>query len=107
MDEKQSTYLESGTHIEHIYKHSDVWRECVSASDHFFLLPRYWVTGIPVTTESSLNDTSSSSDVTAGTSQDDETISEGSDSDQQTYRYCQCPEEGTMIVCDNPDRPTE
>ena len=115
MNEDESHHLETGMHIERIYKDPDLWTECTTKSSQFFktcLLPEImgnWYTRPSFTTEAS--NTGLSEDWTAtGDSLDQDDTTESTDTcnvDQPLYCYCQGPEVGTMIACDNPDCPVE
>ena len=115
MNEDESHYLEIGMHIERIYKDSDLWTECTTKSSQFFktcLLPEImgnWYTRPSFTAE--VSNTGLSEDWTAtGDSLDHDDTTDSTDTrgvNQPSYCYCQGPEEGTMIACDNPDCPIE
>ena len=115
MDEDESHYLETGMHIERIYKDPNLWIECTTKSSQFFktcLLPEImgnWYTRPSFTAETSNADLSEDSTAT-GSSLDHDDTPESADTyyvDQPSYCYCRGPEEGTMIACDNPDCPIE
>ena len=109
MNEDESQYLETGMHIERIYKDPDLWTECTTKSSQFFktcLLPEImgnWYTRPSFTANASNMD--------LGDLMDFDDTNESTDTpnvDQPSYYcYCQGPEEGTMIACDNPDCPIE
>ena len=115
MDEDKSHYLETGMHIERIYKDPNLWIECTTKSSQFFktcLLPEImgnWYTRPSFTAETSNADLSEDWTAT-GSSLDHDDTPESADTyyvDQPSYCYCRGPEEGTMIACDNPDCPIE
>ena len=112
MNENKSSYLETGMHIERIYKDPTIWMECTTKSSQFFktcLLPEImgnWYTRPSFIAEASNTDLTE--DWTDTLDHDDSLESTDThDVHQPSYCYCQGPEEGTMIACDNPDCPIE
>jgi len=106
MRDDSNSYDDSGIHIERIERNPNFWDGCIEKAQHFFkisLLPELmgnWYTR-PVVKDTS-NETDVANDLpgpssTTAISEDTTTTM-----DQPTYCYCQGPEEGTMIACDNP-----
>ena len=93
---------ESGLYIERIYQDPSFWENCLSKAEHFFkvcLLPELvgkWYTR-PIVKPSGDENNPNLDNATSNNSSDH----------KQLYCYCNGPESGTMIACDNPQCTTE
>ena len=93
---------EPGLYIERIYQDPSFWENCLSKAEHFFkvcLLPELvgkWYTR-PIVKPSGDENNPNLDNATSNNSSDH----------KQLYCYCNGPESGTMIACDNPQCTTE